>query len=72
MAAAVSSVCGIFTTAIIAIVVLIIVLVIAGMIFIYAGLDNGNFEKEDVTEWLKIIFKKKDNKRKEWWLDISE
>lgn len=66
MAAAVSSVCGIFTTAIIAIVVLIIVLVIAGMIFIYAGLDNGNFEKEDVTEWLKIIFKKKDNKRKEW------
>ena len=66
MAAAVSSVCGIFTTAIVAIVVLIIVLVIAGMIFIYAGLDNGNFEKEDVTEWLKIIFKKKDNKRKEW------
>ena len=66
MAAAVSLVCGIFTTAIIAIVVLIIVLVIAGMIFIYAGLDNGNFEKEDVTEWLKIIFKKKDNKRKEW------
>jgi hypothetical protein len=35
-------------------------LAIAGMIFIYAGLDNGNFEKEDVTEWLKIIFKKKD------------
>lgn len=66
MTAAVSSVCGIFTTAIVAIVVLIIVLVIAGMIFIYAGLDNGNFEKEDVTEWLKIIFKKKDNKRKEW------
>lgn len=58
MAAAVSSVCGIFTTAIVAIVVLIIILVIAGMIFIYAGLDNGNFEKEDVTEWLKIIFKK--------------
>ena len=66
MATAVSSVCGIFTTAIVAIVALIIVLVIAGMIFVYAGLDNGNFEKEDVTEWLKIIFKKKDNKRKEW------
>ncbi len=60
MTAAVSSVCGIFTTAIVAIVVLIIVLAIAGMIFIYAGIDNGNFEKEDVTEWLKIIFKKKD------------
>jgi hypothetical protein len=58
VAAAVSSVCGIFTTAIVAIVVLIIALAISGMIFIYAGLDNGNFEKEDVTEWLKIIFKK--------------
>lgn len=58
MAAAVSSVCGIFTTAIVAIVVLIIILAISGMIFVYAGLDNGNFEKEDVTEWLKIIFKK--------------
>ena len=58
MAAAVSSVCGIFTTAIVAIVILIIVLVIAGMIFVSWGLDNSNFEKEDVTEWLKIIFKK--------------
>lgn len=68
MAAAVSLVCGIFTTAIIAIVILIIVLVIAGMIFVYAGLDNGNFEKEDVTEWLKIIFKKKDGEKrnKDW------
>lgn len=70
MTAAISSVCGIFTTAIIAIVVLIIILVIAGMIFVYAGLDNGNFEKEDVTEWLKIIFKKKDvdagNDRRGW------
>lgn len=66
MAAAVSSVCGIFTTAIVAIVILIIVLVIAGMIFIYAGLDNGNFEKEDVTEWLKIIFKKKDKRNNNW------
>lgn len=58
MTAAVSSICGIFTTAIIAIVVLIIILVVAGMVFIYAGLDSGNFEKEDVTEWLKIIFRK--------------
>lgn len=58
MAAAVSSVCGIFTTAIVAIVILIIVLVIAGMVFVSWGLDNSNFEKEDVTEWLKIIFKK--------------
>lgn len=68
MAAAVSSICGIFTTAIVAIVILIIVLVIAGMIFIYAGLDNSNFEKEDVTEWLKIIFKKKDREKrnKDW------
>ena len=69
MAAAVSSVCGIFTTAIVAIVVLIIVLVVAGMIFVYAGLDNGNFEKEDVTEWLKIIFKKRadaGNDRRGW------
>ena len=70
MTAAVSSVCGIFTTAIVAIVVLIIVLVVAGMIFIYAGLDSGNFEKEEVTEWLKIIFKKKDadagNGRRGW------
>ena len=66
MTAAVSSVCGIFTTAIVAIVVLIIVLVVAGMIFIYAGLDNGNFEKEDVTEWLKIIFKKKDKRNNNW------
>lgn len=69
MTAAVSSVCGIFTTAIVAIVVLIIVLVVAGMIFIYAGLDNGNFEKGDVTEWLKIIFKKSadaGNDRRGW------
>ena len=58
MAAAVSSVCGIFTTAIVAIVLLIIVLAIAGMVFVSWGLDNSNFEKEDVTEWLKIIFKK--------------
>lgn len=60
MTAAISSVCGIFTTAIVATIVLIIILAISGMIFVYAGLDNGNFEKEDVTEWLKIIFKKKD------------
>lgn len=70
MAAAISSVCGIFTTAIVAIVVLIIILAISGMIFVYAGLDNGNFEKEDVTEWLKIIFKRKEadagNDRRGW------
>ena len=68
MAAAVSSVCGIFTTAITAIVILIIVLVIAGMVFISWGLDNDLFEKEDVTEWLQIIFKKKekDNRRNNW------
>ena len=66
MAAAVSSVCGIFTTAIVATIVLIIILAISGMIFVYAGLDNGNFEKEDVTEWLKIILKKKDTQRKDW------
>lgn len=70
MTAAISSVCGIFTTAIVATIVLIIILAISGMIFVYAGLDNGNFEKEDVTEWLKIIFKKKDadagNGRRGW------
>lgn len=66
MTAAISLVCGIFTTAIIAVTIIVIVLAISGMIFVYTGLDNGNFEKEDVTEWLKIIFKKKDNKRKEW------
>jgi hypothetical protein len=60
MTAAVSSVCGIFTTAIVAVAIIIIALAISGMIFVYAGLDNSNFEKEDVTEWLKIIFKKKD------------
>ena len=66
MATAVSSVCGIFTTAIVAIVILIIVLFIAGMVFVSWGLDNSNFEKEDVTEWLKIIFKKKDKRNNNW------
>ena len=68
MAAAVSSVCGIFTTAIVAIVILIVILVIAGMIFTTWGLDNSLFEKEDVTKWLQIIFKKKekDNRRNNW------
>ena len=68
MAAAVSSVCGIFTTAIVAIVILIVILAIGGMIFISWGLDNDLFEKEDVTEWLQIIFKKKekDNRRNNW------
>lgn len=69
MAAAISSVCGIFITAIIAIAIIVIALVVSGMIFVYAGLDNGNFEKEDVTEWLKIIFKKSadaGNDRRSW------
>ena len=70
MTTIVSSICGIFTTAIIAIVVLIIMLVVAGMIFIYASLDNDNFEKEDVTKWLEIIFRKKNadagNGRRGW------
>lgn len=66
MTAAVSSVCGIFTTAITATAIIVIVLAIGGMIFIYSGLDNDIFGKEDVTEWLKIIFRQKNNQSRSW------
>lgn len=68
MAAAVSSVCGIFTSAITAIAIIVIILAIAGMIFVSWGLENDLFEKEDVTEWLKIIFKRrnKNGKNFDW------
>lgn len=67
MAAAVSSVCGIFTGAITAIAIVIVILMIAGMIFVTYGLENELFEKEDVTNWLEIIFRKKEKKNKEKW-----
>lgn len=66
MAAAVSSVCGIFTSAITAIAIVVVILVIAGMIFVSWGLENELFEKEDVTNWLEIIFRRKEKKNKEW------
>ena len=67
MAASVSAVCGIFTSAITAIAIVIIILAIGGMIFVSWGLDNDLFEKEDVTNWLEIIFKRKEKKNKEKW-----
>ena len=66
MAASVSAVCGIFTSAITAVAIVIVVLAIAGMIFVSWGLDNSLFEKEDVTNWLEIIFKRKEKKKKDW------
>lgn len=66
MAASVSAVCGIFTSAITAVAIVIVILVIAGMIFVSWGLDNDLFEKEDVTNWLEIIFKRKEKKKKDW------
>lgn len=67
MAASVSAVCGIFTSAITAVAIVIVILAIAGMIFVSWGLDNSLFEKEDVTNWLEIIFKRKEKKNKEKW-----
>ena len=67
MAASVSAVCGIFTSAITAVAIVIVILAIAGMIFVSWGLDNDLFEKEDVTNWLEIIFKIKEKKNKEKW-----
>lgn len=67
MAASVSAVCGIFTSAITAVAIVIVILAIAGMIFVSWGLDNNLFEKEDVTNWLEIIFKRKEKKNKEKW-----
>lgn len=67
MAASVSAVCGIFTSAITAIAIVIVILAIGGMIFVSWGLDNDLFEKEDVTNWLEIIFKRKEKKNKEKW-----
>lgn len=67
MAASVSAVCGIFTSAITAVAIVIVILAIAGMIFVSWGLDNDLFEKEDVTNWLEIIFKRKEKKNKEKW-----
>lgn len=66
MAASVSAVCGIFTSAITAIAIVVVILVIGGMIFVSWGLDNSLFEKEDVTNWLEIIFKRKEKKKKDW------
>lgn len=66
MTASVSVVCGIFTSAITAVAIVIVILVIAGMIFVSWGLDNDLFEKEDVTNWLEIIFKRKEKKKKDW------
>lgn len=66
MAASVSAVYGIFTSAITAVAIVIVILVIAGMIFVSWGLDNDLFEKEDVTNWLEIIFKRKEKKKKDW------
>ena len=45
MAASVSAVCGIFTSAITAVAIVIVILAIAGMIFVSWGLDNDLFEK---------------------------
>jgi hypothetical protein len=67
MAASVSAVCGIFTSAITAVAIVIVILAIAGMIFVSWGLENDLFEKEDVTNWLEIIFKRKEKKNKEKW-----
>jgi nitrogen fixation-related uncharacterized protein len=67
MAASVSAVCGIFTSAITAVAIVIVILAIAGMIFVSWGLDNDLFEKEDVTNWLEIIFRRKEKKNKEKW-----
>lgn len=67
MAASVSAVCGIFTSAITAIAIVIVILAIGGMIFVSLGLENDLFEKEDVTNWLEIIFKRKEKKNKEKW-----
>ena len=67
MAASVSAVCGIFTSAITAVAIVIVILAIGGMIFVSWGLDNDLFEKEDVTNWLEIIFKRKEKKNKEKW-----
>lgn len=67
MAASVSAVCGIFTSAITAIAIVIVILAIGGMIFVSLGLENDLFEKEDVTNWLEIIFKRKEKKDKEKW-----
>ena len=66
MAASVSAVCGIFTSAITAVAIVIVILAIGGMIFVSWGLDNDLFEKEDVTNWLEIIFKRKEKKKKDW------
>ena len=66
MAASVSAVCGIFTSAITAVAIVIVILAISGMIFVSWGLDNDLFEKEDVTNWLEIIFKRKEKKKKDW------
>ena len=62
MAASVSAVCGIFTSAITAVAIVIVILAIGGMIFVSLGLENDLFEKEDVTNWLEIIFKRKEKK----------
>lgn len=67
MAVSVSAVCGIFTSAITAIAIVIVILAIGGMIFVSLGLENDLFEKEDVTNWLEIIFKRKEKKNKEKW-----
>lgn len=66
MAASVSAVCGIFTSAITAIAIVVVILAIGGMIFVSLGLENDLFEKEDVTNWLEIIFNRKEKKKKDW------
>lgn len=60
MTAAIKAICGVLTGAITGFVILVIVLSIIGIVFVAWGIDSRNFEVKDVSEWLKIIFKKKD------------